>query len=323
MIADEIIAGASGPKERDFLRHELGRAVVVRAQNVADFYWSNAEDQWWKIVGDAAPLTPAWPRMWVEWRQPIEIVAEGRRAKAEGAAGIAFGVHVESIVDDASKCVCIVMHAFQSPLGHEMPVPLIGSGAFVATSTGRLIDEDTDLADRLLAQAALERCGIVQAFGTSLEQWRSSERGRWSMFHLPEWAKDGLTTQEYVARYLMPVALAVVFLTNAFCHCKNVTIRDERMPPKLAKRRRERGHPEWKWKSLVIEPMRRALNDAMRTGGVGLGAALHLCRGHFKTYTTANPLFGRTTGTYWWAPQVRGSAERGAVAKEYEVRPPR
>jgi hypothetical protein len=46
---------------------------------------------------------------------------------------------------------------------------------------------------------------------------------------------------------------------------------------------------------------------------------IHLCRGHFKTYTAERPLLGRFTGTYWWQPAVRGNAEKGVVEKEYEV----
>lgn len=51
----------------------------------------------------------------------------------------------------------------------------------------------------------------------------------------------------------------------------------------------------------------------------GEGVALHLRRGHFKTYGEARPLLGRHTGTYWWQPSVRGDATRGVVVKDYEL----
>ena len=47
---------------------------------------------------------------------------------------------------------------------------------------------------------------------------------------------------------------------------------------------------------------------------------MHLCRGHFKTFSEEAPLFGKFTGTYWWEPQLRGDASRGRLDKEYRVR---
>jgi hypothetical protein len=46
---------------------------------------------------------------------------------------------------------------------------------------------------------------------------------------------------------------------------------------------------------------------------------LHLCRGHFKTYTDDAPLFGRYTGTWWWQSMVRGDKELGEVEKDYDI----
>ncbi len=48
---------------------------------------------------------------------------------------------------------------------------------------------------------------------------------------------------------------------------------------------------------------------------------LHMVRGHFKTYTPEKPLFGRMTGTYWWAHHLRGDESAGVVHHDYEVGP--
>ena len=50
--------------------------------------------------------------------------------------------------------------------------------------------------------------------------------------------------------------------------------------------------------------------------------ALHLCRGHFKTFTADAPLLGRATGTYFWAPHIRGTQNEGVVIKDYRVQAP-
>jgi hypothetical protein len=47
--------------------------------------------------------------------------------------------------------------------------------------------------------------------------------------------------------------------------------------------------------------------------------AQHQQRGHFKTFTEDAPLFGTKTGTFWWAPHVRGNASAGKVVKGFEI----
>lgn len=49
--------------------------------------------------------------------------------------------------------------------------------------------------------------------------------------------------------------------------------------------------------------------------------ALHMMRGHFKTYTPEAPLFGKRVGTWWWQPGLRGNVEKGIVLKDYAVEP--
>jgi len=44
---------------------------------------------------------------------------------------------------------------------------------------------------------------------------------------------------------------------------------------------------------------------------------LHICSGHFKTYTEDRPLFGKVAGRWWWHDQVRGRKENGIVNKDY------
>ena len=54
----------------------------------------------------------------------------------------------------------------------------------------------------------------------------------------------------------------------------------------------------------------------------GLKKALHICRGHFATYTQDAPLFGNFVGTVWKPQHVRGNAQHGAVVKDYRVLAP-
>ena len=51
----------------------------------------------------------------------------------------------------------------------------------------------------------------------------------------------------------------------------------------------------------------------------GIKKALHICRGHFVTYTPKHPLFGKYVGTFWKPDHVRGNAKNGIVLKDYKV----
>jgi hypothetical protein len=104
-------------------------------------------------------------------------------------------------------------------------------------------------------------------------------------------------------------------------NCKNVDVREIDPPEKLSKKHaRQRGGPLTSYYVLDIKPMRRILDSEGEAQTKGLQHALHICRGHFKTYTPEAPLFGKRAGTYWWDSQVRGKAEEGIIEKDYRIR---
>ena len=47
---------------------------------------------------------------------------------------------------------------------------------------------------------------------------------------------------------------------------------------------------------------------------------IHLCMGHFKTYTEQNPLFGKIVGKYFWNPHLRGNKKLGMIVKDYNIK---
>jgi hypothetical protein len=107
-------------------------------------------------------------------------------------------------------------------------------------------------------------------------------------------------------------------------HCKNVDLRPVIPPEKLSRKYEKKyGHRLVRYHVLEIEPIRRILDKYRRGVLSDLRRALHICRGHFKTFTPDAPLLGRHIGTYWWEPQVRGLKESGTVLKDYRVRAPR
>lgn len=124
---------------------------------------------------------------------------------------------------------------------------------------------------------------------------------------------------DLVAQYLFPVLLSISFM-----HCRNVGVRPVVPPEKLSrKHKKKHGHELVRYHVLEIQQIQRFLDECRDRNQDNFRSALHLCRGHFKTFTLDAPLFGRHAGTYWWDPQVRGSMDQGLVLKDYRVLAPR
>ena len=109
------------------------------------------------------------------------------------------------------------------------------------------------------------------------------------------------------------------FLALSFMHCRNV----ERVAQTRSHRRSRgatRNQSRFTYHTLNITPMRQVLETEGQSGTMGFRRALHICRGHFATYTD-KPLFGKYRGTFWVPMHVRGSADSGSALKDYNINP--
>lgn len=118
---------------------------------------------------------------------------------------------------------------------------------------------------------------------------------------------------------LLPLLLAI-----GLAHCRNVREEahqgryDTRQEWRAAERRGD--PPLARFYTLVIDPLRAT--PAKHGAGAtrpGRAVSLHICRGHFQTYTAERPMFGKLTGTFWVPAHVRGSVDAGVVAKDYRL----
>jgi len=112
------------------------------------------------------------------------------------------------------------------------------------------------------------------------------------------------------------VVYCTCFLLNIL-DCRNIETIDNPPPEKLNKKRIKSGkQPIFTYKTLAIKPTGKQQQSIPKHLWEN---RIHLCRGHFKTYTEDAPLFGRYTGRYWWQPSVRGRNKEGVVMKDYKV----
>jgi hypothetical protein len=110
----------------------------------------------------------------------------------------------------------------------------------------------------------------------------------------------------------------------SMCHMRGVVVEPEQreLPPKvLARQTKELGHEPVLFRTLTIRT--RSIREVANgeTGEAGPVRRLHFARGHFKHYTKDKPLFGKYVGTVWCPEHVRGAVTRGAVVKDYRVKP--
>lgn len=156
-------------------------------------------------------------------------------------------------------------------------------------------------------------------FTTALVSMRGQIATRYNpLFSLQDKSMTESALSGFSSNILNPAYLALSFL-----HCKNIKLSPNEPPAKLSKAfQRRHGRPLLRYHTLEIEPMKKVLETEGGIGHNGLKKALHICRGHFATYTPEKPLFGRVTGTVWKPAHVRGSVAEGIVAKDYSIKAP-
>jgi len=110
---------------------------------------------------------------------------------------------------------------------------------------------------------------------------------------------------------------------NAFLcllDCKNISAETVHPPDRLNKSRTRKGKlPLYEYNVLnLVLPGTKQRSKSSAHATLENLHRVHLCRGHFKEYTTDRPLFGKHTGRYWWQPIVRGKGT-GLIVKDYHV----
>jgi hypothetical protein len=115
------------------------------------------------------------------------------------------------------------------------------------------------------------------------------------------------------------------FYSIGFMNCKNVSLSVIDPDPVVNRERRRAGlKPFLRYHTINIEPMKTVLRTEGGIESNGLRKALHICRGHFATYT--DRFLGRTLDkplTVWRPSHVRGSAKQGVVFSDYNVKAPK
>lgn len=160
------------------------------------------------------------------------------------------------------------------------------------------------------------------SFDYKLSSWCESQVAK-NIFHTED-ALDAAPVQGRELERMFLSSMVPVFMVAAFMTCANVERVLEERPRALAWTRRERRRdPTVRFHVLKIKSMIEVLRGEGDIEREGLPRALHICRGHFKSYEEGNGLFGREDlrRRFWFSMHARGKSSAGIVAKDYDVDP--
>jgi hypothetical protein len=277
-------------KGRQNLIETLNKAVVIKIDNVAEYLYTISSKEYWSLDSDFPNITPPWPIMWFEYSGAQIINSEGILKRSElsckyGVLIYAFAAPKDNYhPNNKDKYGCHAIHFVRIQNYPITQLPFVTT--YIVTDEGKfryIADKDRKTIFNFITKDQ-------KSIDTCLKFWNGG--------------------------------LYAPFLALSFIHCKNVIKVANYPPNKLQKARVKKGKlPFVRYYTLNIDPMKQTLKKEGRAEKIGLQKALHICRGHFATYTAEAPLFGRYVGTYWKPMHVRGKVQKGVVIKDYNVLP--
>ena len=288
-----------------------GIPLLERAPKLFDIdniaaYWIQHDDETFDISSEAGPLRLPYKTMWVEHGKHLNaeqsawsIAKNGKKVerykgqrKTQGVGTLGAGCLLREIAPDTAERTNYLR--YMQLKDHDPNAYLL---------TGVFFDKE----------GALNRDGITN--------W-ISEDGKWitSMVHSGESllyrfamnaGQPELVMHEIRAAF-NPIAMAIGLM-----NCRNIESEDRVTKPVTKRKHRKRittPGTEYKVIRLPGAPSNRVDGKVEISGST----RYHTVRGHFKTYTEEKPLYGKLTGTWWWAPSVRGKKENGEIISTYK-----
>lgn len=303
MATDGILASSEVARpEMEAVLRRLDAAERFDISNVAAYFATQRDWMDWRLEDFPSPVPP-FETLWMEFRKAafdgsepggrferVGLLIGTLDAQALGPDHVRLGPFVERGFDLERLRWVVVAMIFMQARRSSRPA-LVAQSEYGLDGDGAVMRGEG---------------GSPMLFAGMTPDWREmSDRERFGR-----------------AAAIGRLALYPAMLAMSFSHCKNVRVVDgEPMPPKLARKYEQRHRrPPYSFKVLEIDPMREVLRREGGSEAVGLKRALHICRGHFATYSEDRPMFGRLAGRFWVPAHVRGRASEGVVEKEYRVK---
>ena len=302
-------------------KDKLKNTIVIDANNVCEYYFSDTEQEEWDMLKDFPNLAPPFKNFFIEMKSPKVINSEKygtinvqqNETKRWGVHFLARDINdITPMWERESSFILQTIKQKMFPINYGENIKwVVFSYLYVELSNKEV---HGPLGCFLF---------FVSKNGETIPMGKESGYicilfGKYREKNL-KWieAGGGKIIEKGIAPNFFPAYLAISFM-----HCKNV-ITEERVPlEKLNKKFRKRhGRDLVRYHVLKIELMRKVLKIKGKSDELGIIKALHICRGHFKDYRQSG-LFGKIPGIFWWESHVRGQKEKGIILKDYEIKKP-
>jgi hypothetical protein len=269
------------------IREDLDIPVLL-LDNVAEYYMSGTDQEFWSLDRDFPNLAPPYPVFWTEHKIPRVIHSRefgdtqlaGNNCGLKARTGVLWFAATqykgENIPENVKWILTAEIFIDYDKRGHDIEGPL-GTWIFMIDAEGLLI-------------------GNPQMQGYTDPHWNDAMKDFMSWMH--------------------PSLLAVSFL-----HCKNVKLVDVETDKPLAKKYHARtGIWPTKYHTLEIEPLKKILRSEGHSDTVGTAKAMHICRGHFRDYREGRGLFGKYKQLVWTPSTIRGTKGDKAPPREIRIK---
>lgn len=267
-------------------RRKASEAVSLVVDNVCDFY-ADSERMEWDVDEHFPNPMPFSPLLLIEWRNPTKSLINGQLTKVTpGYSAFLIQTFLKSDDDNPEW-----INEDTKWLSHIQTCMFAG---------GKFLFTDLNMFWQFNAAGSL--CGAPNV----LTDQKCMQNKQYADFVNVSVSGEG----NHIA-----------LLAMSFANCKNVT-RTELTGKEVEPDRpwvRKHNPPQIKYHVLNINPMRDVLRTEGRSDEVGIQKALHLCRGHFASYSEERPLFGKYAGQFWIPQHVKGKADKGVVLKDYKI----
>lgn len=304
-------------------RDAMRNSVSFRIDNVTEYLFAETEQEHWHMREDFPNVAPPFQNMWFETMGPSTVTSND--PVLGDTYGAVLHMYGRSLSEQSWGVLWTSIEAANIPpeIQHKL--------------AGEVLWRDEQTRAREVGAKWIVTCSLALRehgrvlFPTAVHRFLVGPDGRAiddGIVYVPE-----SIIQHYFGQYgesedvrrsaidAMSAYFFPVYLAVSFCHCKNV-VRTENLPSRQERRASEKADREFtKYYTLGINPMRTIIQREGDVANNGLKRALHIVRGHWRTYTPEHPLFGKYSGTWWWEDNIRGNAEEGVNIKNYDVKP--
>lgn len=291
-------------------RRLISKAIALNADNVADLYFQSPQEEWeYKAFPNIAP---PWFHCFVDFSLPKTINIDGRD---EPCAGRGFGgAHVWTMDFDRAPGTIEVKADAAAVISGRHPDGLSKEERSFYASLAEdarwvcVISPWASLNNRPLLGRPMQLGGRhVISIGHD---------GRYRQDVIVCFCDEG---SQSVARDAVTLYTPVVLLAFSLANCKNTAVRDDESHRLASANKRHLNG----WRGIRYKVLQISSPGHQGVGSINgeSSRSLHICRGHFRTYSEGSSgLFGKLHGTFWVPQHTRGNVREGVVIKDYAFR---